>query len=52
MELLPAQFLGYLFLFGGLLAIFRLKYDRPFWRSLAWIKIPAAIFAGCALRRR
>src|SRR5207248_3474046 len=36
MELLPEQFLGYLLLFGMLLAIFRLEYDRPFWASLAW----------------
>ncbi len=41
MELLPAQFIGYLFLFGGLWGIFRLKYDRPFWRSLAWRRIRA-----------
>ena len=40
MELMPAQFLGYLLLFGGLLGIFRLKYDRPFWSSLAWTRIP------------
>ncbi|HWB85914.1 MAG TPA: CPBP family intramembrane glutamic endopeptidase [Bryobacteraceae bacterium] len=36
-ELLPAQFLGYLILFLILLAIFRLQYGRPFWRSLGWV---------------
>jgi membrane protease YdiL (CAAX protease family) len=35
-ELLPEQFLGYVFLFWMLLLIFRLEYDRPFWSSLAW----------------
>jgi membrane protease YdiL (CAAX protease family) len=37
-ELLPEQFLGYVFLFGMLLLIFRLEYDRPFWTSLAWTR--------------
>jgi membrane protease YdiL (CAAX protease family) len=35
-ELLPAQVFGYLFLFFILASIFRISYDRPFWRSLAW----------------
>jgi membrane protease YdiL (CAAX protease family) len=35
-QLLPAQLLFYLFLFGALAAVFRVGYDRPFWRSLAW----------------
>ena len=35
-ELLCEQFLGYGVLFGGLLLIFRLQYERPFWRSLGW----------------
>jgi membrane protease YdiL (CAAX protease family) len=37
-ELLPEQFLGYVFLFSMLLLIFRLEYDRPFWASLAWTR--------------
>ena len=49
-ELLIAQFAGYLLLFGALFAILRLKYDRPFWESLAWcnVRIPVVriIFAG------
>ena len=40
MELLPEQFLGYVFLFCMLLLIFRLEYDRPFWASLAWTRTP------------
>ena len=35
-ELLAEQFLGYGILFGGLLLMFRLQYERPFWRSLGW----------------
>lgn len=51
MELLPAQFLGYLLLFGGLWAIFRLKYERPFWRSLAWepLRVPFSLVMVCGV---
>jgi hypothetical protein len=35
-ELLFEQFLGYAILFGGLLLMFRMQYERPFWRSLGW----------------
>lgn len=38
--LLPAQFLGYGFLFLFLLGLFKIQYGRPFWRSLGWA--PAA----------
>jgi len=37
-ELLSEQFLGYGILFGGLLLIFRMQYERPFWRSLGWTR--------------
>jgi membrane protease YdiL (CAAX protease family) len=37
-ELLFEQFLGYGVLFGGLLLMFRLQYERPFWRSLGWTR--------------
>ena len=37
-ELLAEQFLGYGILFGGLLLMFRMQYERPFWRSLGWNK--------------
>jgi membrane protease YdiL (CAAX protease family) len=51
MELLPAQFLGYLLLFGGLWAIFHLKYDRPFWRSLSWssMGVPFSLVMVCGV---
>jgi len=35
-ELLAAQFLGYGFWFSALFIFLRTKYDRPFWKSLAW----------------
>jgi uncharacterized protein len=35
-RMLPAQFLFYFFWFLCLWGLFRLKYNRPFWRSLAW----------------
>ena len=37
-ELLPQQLLGYGLLFGALALIFRVQYDRPFWKSLAWCR--------------
>jgi membrane protease YdiL (CAAX protease family) len=51
MELLPAQFLGYLLLFAGLWAIFRLKYERPFWRSLSWsaMRVPFSLVMVCGV---
>lgn len=47
---LAAQFLAYGFLFLSLFALLRLRYDRPFWRSLAWV-VPhpvawGVVFAG------
>jgi len=51
-ELLLDQFAGYALLFGALLAMFRLQYDRPFWSSLAWpgrrVPMWAAVLAGVA----
>jgi membrane protease YdiL (CAAX protease family) len=38
-EPLAEQFILYLMLFGALMLIFRLQYDRPFWRSLGWTGI-------------
>ena len=35
-ELLAAQAIIYVLAFGGLALLFRIQYDRPFWRSLAW----------------
>lgn len=37
-EIFPAQFLGYLFMFFALAAIFKLQYNAPFWRSLGWVR--------------
>jgi membrane protease YdiL (CAAX protease family) len=37
-QLLAAQFLGYALWFGFLYLILRLKYDRPFWTSLGWVR--------------
>jgi membrane protease YdiL (CAAX protease family) len=36
-ELLAAQFVFYALLSAVLLALFRVQYDRPFWRSLGWV---------------
>ena len=36
-ELLAAQFVFYALLSGVLVALFRVQYDRPFWRSLGWV---------------
>jgi membrane protease YdiL (CAAX protease family) len=36
-ELLAAQIAFYALLSGVLAALFRLQYDRPFWRSLGWV---------------
>lgn len=36
-ELLAEQFAGYGFLFGALAVLFRMQYERPFWRSLGWV---------------
>lgn len=40
MELLPAQFAGYGFLFALLWLLFRFQYGEPFWRSLGWVDPP------------
>ncbi len=37
-ELLPEQLLGYAVLFGALALMFRVQYDRPFWKSLGWCR--------------
>jgi uncharacterized protein len=39
-QLLPAQFLGYLLLFLCVRLMFRAQYDRPFWSSMGWIEPP------------
>ena len=44
-ELLGAQFAFYGLLFGTLVALFRLQYDRPFWRSLGWVATPLPLYS-------
>jgi membrane protease YdiL (CAAX protease family) len=44
-ELLAEQFVGYGFLFGALAALFRLQYDRSFWRSLGWTTPSISFFS-------
>jgi hypothetical protein len=39
-ELLPAQMLGYLFVFLAIAVMFRVQYGKPFWPSLAWRPVP------------
>jgi len=39
-ELIPEQFLGYAFLFGGLAMLLRIQYGKPFWDSLGWKPSP------------
>jgi membrane protease YdiL (CAAX protease family) len=35
-EVVAEMLLGYTFLFSALMVIFRVQYERPFWRSLGW----------------
>lgn len=37
LEVVPGQFLAYLFWFGALWALMKMRYDRPFWHSLGWV---------------
>ena len=50
-EALIAQSVIYLLAFGGLALLFRVQYDRPFWRSLAWtpFRLPGLVVAGCGI---
>lgn len=36
--LLAGQFLGYGFLFLSLYGLLKMRYDRPFWSSLGWVR--------------
>jgi uncharacterized protein len=38
LELVPAQFLGYGFLFSALYLLLTVHYQRPFWQSLRWVR--------------
>jgi len=37
-EAVPEMLIGYGLLFTALMVIFRVQYDRPFWRSLGWTR--------------
>lgn len=51
--LLASQFLGYLLWFAFLYVLLRLKYGRPFWRSVGWVgfwdQFGARVLTGGAL---
>ena len=38
LELVPAQFLGYAYLFSALYLLLKMHYGRPFWTSLRWVR--------------
>jgi membrane protease YdiL (CAAX protease family) len=44
-ELLAEQVTGYGLLFGMLVVLFRVQYDRPFWRSLGWVTPGLPLFS-------
>jgi membrane protease YdiL (CAAX protease family) len=44
-ELLADQFAFYALLSGVLVALFRVQYDRPFWRSLGWVTPRLPLFS-------
>jgi uncharacterized protein len=48
-QLLLVQTVWYAILFGALAALFRVRYDRPFWRSLDFRPIPFASLTGAIL---
>jgi uncharacterized protein len=51
-EAVPETLVGYGLLFTALMMIFRVQYDRPFWRSLGWTWAGVSVFRcvvyGCA----
>ena len=49
LRMVPAQFLGYLFLFLCVWLMFRAQYGRPFWRSMGWTDVPLRTGAILAL---
>jgi membrane protease YdiL (CAAX protease family) len=50
-EPLAEQLVGYVILFGALMLILRLQYDRPFWQSLAWrpMRMPFGLIVASGL---
>jgi len=53
LEMVPAQFVGYGFLFFVLYLLLKLHYQKPFWQSLRWVRTrpsaPKAMLYGFAL---
>ena len=43
------QSVWYFLVFGSLAALFRIRYDRPFWRSLGWRPLSFSAAAGAIL---
>jgi uncharacterized protein len=48
-QLLLVQSVWYFLVFGSLAALFRIRYHRPFWRSLSWRPIAFSGAAGAIL---
>jgi membrane protease YdiL (CAAX protease family) len=48
-QLLLVQSVWYFLVFGSLAALFRFRYDRPFWQSLGWRPISIIAAAGAIL---
>jgi len=53
MQVLPGQSLFYALLFSALYLLLKLRYDRPFWESLRWVRtrigVPRTILYGFVL---
>jgi uncharacterized protein len=48
-QLLMVQSVWYFLAFGSVAALFRIRYDRPFWQSLGWLPISFSTTAGAIL---
>jgi uncharacterized protein len=48
-QLLLVQSVWYFLVFGSVAALFRFRYDRPFWQSLGWRPISLMAAAGAIL---
>ena len=48
-QLLLVQTLWYFLAFGSLAALFRIRYERPFWRSLGWRWVAFSAMSGAVL---
>lgn len=48
-QLLVVQTVWYFLIFGTLAVLFRIRYQRPFWRSLGWRAIPFSSGSGAIL---